>query len=77
MLLLGLVLEHRDRCVHGLPGQRPLCRGDQSPTASLRTLTDIYSPLSHCRPCLNQLYLAKTFKIASFILKGSSRARRV
>lgn len=38
---------------------------------------DIYSPLSHYQPCLNQLYLAKTFKIASFILKGSSRARRV
>lgn len=53
------------------------CRGDQSPTASLRTLMDIYSPLSHYRPCLNQLYLAKTFKIASFIQKGSSRAQRV
>lgn len=34
-----------------------------------RTLMDIYSPLSHYQPSLNQLYLAKTFKIASFILK--------
>lgn len=34
-----------------------------------RTLMDIYSPLSHYQPCLNQLYLAKTFKIASFIPK--------
>lgn len=41
---------------------------------------DIYSFLSHYQPCLNQFYLAKTFKIASFIPKGcwgiNSRANR-
>lgn len=62
-------------CAQAFASQWEAASRDQSP--SLRALTDIYSSVSHYRPCLNQLYLAKTFKIASFILKGSSRPLRV
>lgn len=69
-----------DAQVHTLPDPDGIPHHDESlfaeaikPLSRLRalqrTLMDIYSPLSHYQPCLNQLYLAKTFKIASFILK--------
>lgn len=71
------VWERRDGAHTACTSFRVATGGDQSPTAPPRALPDIYSPLSHYRPCLNQLYLAKTFKIASFIRSGSSRARWV
>lgn len=46
---------------------RLLFQGDPWATAFPRILTDIYSPVSHSRPCLNQSDLAKTLKIAPFI----------
>lgn len=65
----GWVPEQGDGSVSRLSQRsgRLLFQGDPWATAFPRILTDIYSPVSHSRPCLNQSDLAKTLKIAPFI----------
>lgn len=67
---LERVQEQGDGSVSRL-SQRCFSKEIHQETASARILTDIYSPVSHSRPCLNQLDLAKTLKIAPFIPSGS------